>query len=274
MKVLVACEESQTVCNAFREMGHEAYSCDLQPCSGGHPEWHIQDDVLRVIDGYRKVVFTADCILEDWDDDCEMPVCPNCLIEYSECNCPGPTQDDEFEYAEFNGILYARPINKPYWDLMIAHPPCTDLAVSGALYFEQKRNDGRMKKSIEFFMSIASADIKHICIENPVGIMSTFYRKPDQIIQPYFFGEDASKKTCLWLKNLPLLKPTKYIEPTVTDNGKKIWSNQTISGQNKLGPSPDRAKIRSKTYEGIATAMSVQWNDISGYDFTQLDLFQ
>jgi len=145
------------------------------------------------------------------------------------------------------------------WDMMIAFPPCTDLAVSGARWFKEKQKDGRQQKSIEFFMKLVNADIPKIAIENPVGIMSTYYREPDQIIQPYQFGDDASKKTCLWLKNLPLLKPTIFIEPILSKTGKKIWSNQTPSGQNKLGPSLDRAKLRSKTYPGIAKAMAEQW---------------
>jgi len=197
MIILVACEESQEVCKAFRKLGHEAFSCDILPCSGGHTEWHIQGDVRKYL-GKNK-------------------------------------------YNNFKG-----------WDLIIAFPPCTDLAVSGARYFERKRKDGSQKKSIEFFMLFANADCDKIVIENPVGIISSTWRKPDQIIQPWMFGEDASKKTCLWLKGLPKLIPTKVIK-------KKRYSNQTSSGQNKLAPSKDRAKIRSKTYSGIAKAMAEQW---------------
>jgi hypothetical protein len=142
------------------------------------------------------------------------------------------------------------------WDLMIAFPPCTDLAVSGAKWFEEKRKDGRQQKSMDFFMMLANCYIPRIAIENPVGIMSTVWRKPDQIIQPWQFGEPESKKTCLWLKGLPRLTPTNILEKP--DNG--YWSNQTPSGQNKLGPSDNRAKIRSKTYLGIAKAMAKQWS--------------
>lgn len=141
------------------------------------------------------------------------------------------------------------------WDLMIAHPPCTDLAVSGARYFAQKRADGRQQASIAFFMALMNAPILRIAVENPIGIMSSEYRKPDQIIQPWQFGHPESKATCLWLKGLPRLKPTAIlIKPECG-----YWENQTPSGQNKLGPSPDRWKLRSKTYEGIAVAMAMQW---------------
>lgn len=190
MKILLACEESQAVCIAFRERGHEAYSCDLLDCSGGYPQWHIKDDVLKHLnDG---------------------------------------------------------------WDMMIAFPPCTHLAVSGARYFEQKRKDGRQQEGIDFFMNLVNAPIEKIAVENPVGIMSNHYRKPDQIIQPWMFGDDASKKTCLWLKRLPILLPTH-------SSWKRLYANQTPSGQNNLWPSTDRAKLRSKTFLGVAKAMAVQW---------------
>lgn len=195
MRVLVACEESQAVANAFRARGHEAYSCDLLPCSGGHPEWHIQTDVLKVL--------------------------------YND------------------------------WDMVIAFPPCTDLAVSGAKWFAQKRADGRQQASVEFFMRFAECDCEHVAIENPVGIMSTLWRRPDQIIHPWQFGHPESKTTCLWLKGLPLLRPTKILPLPKTGR----WENQTPSGQNRLGPGPDRAKIRSRTYPGIADAMAEQWGD-------------
>ena len=138
------------------------------------------------------------------------------------------------------------------WDMIIAFPPCTHIAVSGARYFAEKRADGRQQEAVDFFMMLANADAPKICIENPVGIMSTKWRKPDQIIQPWQFGHDASKKTCLWLKGLPKLQ---YTDVIIKDR----YSNQTPSGQNKLGPSPDRAKIRSRTYSGIADAMANQW---------------
>lgn len=188
MRVLVACEESQAVCKAFRELGHEAYSCDIQECSGGHPEWHIQGDVL--------------------------------------------------------------PLLKEKWDLIIAHPPCTDLAVSGARWFKQKQEDGRQKRSIDFFMQFAKCDCGRVAIENPICIMSSIWRKPDQIIQPWQFGHGETKATCLWLKGLPLLKPTNIVE----GREKKVW---------KMPPSKDRAKLRSRTYPGIAHAMAEQWGGIA-----------
>jgi hypothetical protein len=196
-RVLVACEESQAVTIGLRQMGIEAFSCDLEPCSGGHPEWHLQADVLRVLD-------------------------------------------------------------KPWWDMILAFPPCTHLCVSGALHFAKKRADGRQQEGIDFFMRFANAKCERVAIENPVGIMSTVWRKPDQIIQPWQFGHDASKSTCLWLKNLPPLVPTKILAPA---NG-KYYGNQTPSGQNKLGPSPERAKERSRTYQGIADAMANQWGGL------------
>lgn len=138
------------------------------------------------------------------------------------------------------------------WDMGIFFPPCTDLCVSGARYFSEKIKDGRQQRSINFFMALANAPIPKICIENPVGIMSTVFRKPDQIIQPYYFGHDASKKTCLWLKNLPRLNPTCIID-------KERYANQTPSGQNNLGLGKQRAEERSRTYLGIALAMAEQW---------------
>lgn len=138
---------------------------------------------------------------------------------------------------------------------MIAHPPCTHLSVSGARYFEQKRKDGRQQQAIEFFMRLANFEIQKICVENPIGIMSRLYQKPTQIIQPWQFGDPESKATCLWLKNLPSLKPSKVLP--LPESGR--WNNQCASGQNKLPPSADRAKIRSITYQGIADAMAEQW---------------
>ena len=208
MRVLVACEESQTVMKEFRKLGHEAYSCDIEPCSGDMPKYHLQDDVLLYLDGR-------------WVD-------------------------------MGDGVLLVR---EP-WDLIIAHPPCTHISVSGARYFKEKQADGRQQKAIDFFMEFANAKCDFIAIENPVGIMSTKWRKPDQIIQPWQFGHPESKKTCLWLKGLPLLKPTNILP--LPECG--YWENQTPSGQNKLGPSPDRAKIRSKTYQGVAEAMAIQWS--------------
>ena len=182
MKVLVACEESQRVCIEFRKLGHEAYSCDIEPCSGGHPEWHIQDDVLPLLNG----------------------------------NC---------DFKTVNGDLH-HLIGK--WDMIIAFPPCTHLAVSGARHFEKKRADGRQRDGIEFFCQFLNADCEKIAIENPIGIISGDYvkkwfpdlaekhnlpLKPTQIIQPYEYGHNARKSTCLWLKGIQKLKPTNIVEP-------------------------------------------------------------
>jgi hypothetical protein len=197
MKVLVACEESQAVTKEFRKLAHEAYSCDILECSGGNPEWHLQQDVFEVIN--------------------------------------------------------------QGWDMMIAFPPCTYLSVSGLHW--NKRIPSRQKKTEEalvFVKKLMEAPIKKIAIENPISCISSRIKKPDQIIQPYEYGDDASKKTCLWLYNLPALMPTNFIYPRII-NGKKRWSNQTDSGQNKLPPSKDRAKLRSKTFPGIAQAMAKQW---------------
>lgn len=186
MRVLVACEFSGVVRDAFIAKGHDAWSCDLLPTESPGP--HIQGDIF--------------------------------------------------------GELGRG------WDMMIAFPPCTHLAVSGARWFKGKEH--LQKDAIDFAVSLMRADIQRIAMENPVGILSTKYRKPDQIIQPWMFGEDASKKTCLWLKGLPKLVPTNIIT-------KDIYSNQTPSGQNKLGPSPTRWRERSRTYQGIADAMANQW---------------
>lgn len=192
MRVLVACEESQAVTKEFRLMGHDAYSCDIIPCSGGHPEWHLQQDVI--------------------------------------------------------------PLLSEQWDMIIAFPPCTDLAVSGAAWFEQKKRDGRQNKAINFFMQFATVSCNKLCIENPIGIMSTRWRKPDQIVQPWMFGHPESKATCFWLKGLPLLKET--------NNVKAEFNSLPKNKQNRihyLPPSKDRAMLRSKTFLGIAKAMAEQW---------------
>ena len=197
MKILVACEESQAVTKRLRALGHESYSCDIQECSGGHPEWHIFGDVV--------------------------------------------------------------PELEKHWDMIIAFPPCTDLAVSGAAWFEQKRKDGRQQASIDFFMLFANANCERIAIENPVGIMSSQWRKPDQIIQPYWFGDEAQKTTCLWLKGLPKLEPTKMVgkgEFITHKSGKT--KPKWFADAFKLSPS-ERRKVRSKTFDGIAQAMADQW---------------
>lgn len=185
MKVLVACEESQAVTIEFRKLGHEAYSCDILPCSGGHPEWHLQQDVL--------------------------------------------------------------PLLAESWDMVLAFPPCTHLCVSGARWWKEKKVDGRQQEGIDFFMRFANLPhIPRVAIESPVGVMSSFYRKPDQIIQPWMFGHGETKATCLWLKGLPPLAPTNIVEGRTG----RVW---------RQPPSPDRARIRSKTFPGIAKAMAEQW---------------
>lgn len=184
MKILVACEESQAVTIELRKLGHEAWSCDLLECSGGHPEWHLQQDVTELL--------------------------------------------------------------RQKWDMIIAFPPCTHLAVSGAKHFAKKIADGRQQKGIEFFMLFVNTNCDKIMIENPIGIMSTKWRKPDQIIQPWMFGHGEQKATCLWLKGLPRLEPTNIVE----GREQRIW---------KMPPSPERSKLRSKTFSGIAKAMAEQF---------------
>ncbi len=198
MRVLVACEYSGTVRDAFRARGHDAVSCDLLPTDAPGP--HYQ----------------------------------------------GPVQD----------IISER------WDLMIAHPPCTYLSVSGMHWTTRGLRDPQLTEdALEFVRMLMCAPVPRIAIENPVSVISTRIRKPDQIITPSQFGHDASKKTCLWLKGLPLLRPTQLVEPRII-GGRKRWGNQTDSGQNRLSPSPDRWKIRSATYPGIAAAMADQWGSL------------
>ena len=224
MKVLVACEESQEVCKAFREKGHEAYSCDIQECSGGHPEWHILGDVLPLINGF----------------------------------CEFETMDGKKH--KINGK----------WDLLIAHPPCTYLTVSGNRWFDKKYGEAAKKRqrdrqsAICFFMKFANANCNHIAIENPIGVMSRVYRKPDQIIQPYQFGHHARKSTCLWLKNLPLLQATNIVDcGEIQDGGYSVGAcaNYARDENGKILPwnDPRTAKARSKTFRGIAKAMAEQW---------------
>lgn len=183
LRVLVGCEFSGVVRDAFRSRGHDAWSCDLLPSEPDSP-FHIQEDVLNI-----------------FGDN---------------------------------------------WDIGIFHPPCTHLAVSGARHFEKKRSDGRQQAAIEFFMALVNAPIKKIAVENPVCIMSSFYRRPDQIIQPWMFGHGETKATCLWLNGLPKLVPTDVVD------GREARIH-------RMPPSPDRWKIRSKTYQGIADAMASQW---------------
>lgn len=243
MKVLVACEESQAVCKAFREKGHEAYSCDIIDCSGGHPEWHIKGDVLKILNPKNHYSKMGDSII----------------------------------FRTCDGIHH-EIIGK--WDMIIAFPPCTHLAVSGARHFEKKRTDGRQRNAIEFFVQFLNADCEKIAVENPIGIISGDYIpkwfpdlaekyslpiKQTQIIQPYEYGHNAKKTTCLWLKRLPALKPTNIVEPDLVHytckSGKKVtFSRHMVQGFEN----GERAKARSKTFPGIAKAMAEQWGGNDG----------
>ena len=185
IRILIACEESQAVTREFRKLGLEAFSCDIEPCSGGHPEWHLQQDVI--------------------------------------------------------------PLLSEKWDMVIAFPPCTHLAVSGARWFKEKRKDGRQQQGIDFFMKFVDCKCERIAIENPIGIMSTKWRRPDQILQPWMFGHGETKATCLWLKGLPLLKSTNIV------SGRE-------NRVHKMAPSENRSKLRSITFQGIAKAMASQWS--------------
>lgn len=205
MKVLIACEESQTVCKAFRERGHDAYSCDILEPSGGHPEWHIQGDALKAIASHQ-------------------------------------------------------------WDLIIAHPPCTYLTVTGNRWYNVERYGEKAiqryrdrEEAMEFFMSIADADCEHIAIENPVGIMSSRWRKSDQIIEPWQFGDPYEKKTCLWLKGLPKLVPTNIVDVPPRKTFASGKSMPAWYADAWRMPKAERAKLRSKTFPGIAKAMAEQW---------------
>lgn len=216
MRVLIACEESQRVCLAMRAKGHEAYSCDILPCSGGHPEWHLQQDVL--------------------------------------------------------------PLLHDKWDLIIAHPPCTYLTCAGNSWFNVDKYGvraigrmGRREEAVDFFMAFTRAECPRVAIENPVGIMSSRYRKPDQIIQPYWFGDHARKSTCLWLKGLPKLKPTNIVDPGEIRSGGFSVGASACYARDENGKilrwnDPRTAVIRSKTFPGIAAAMADQWGGMTNAD--------
>lgn len=250
LRVLVACEYSGTVRDAFAALGHDAVSCDLLPTDA--PGLHYQGDVRHLLEGWAPVHFQADCDPEG-DGWCSVSDC-----DPAECSCIGPTQDG-IEYLEHEGVLFGRPVDRPRWDVMIAHPPCTYLCSSGLHW--NKRTPGRQaltEEALDFVRLLLDAPIERIALENPIGCIGTRIRPADQTIQPWQFGHDASKATCLWLKNLPPLVPTAIVAPRIV-NGKKRWANQTDSGQNRLGPSADRWKERSLTYTGIARAMAWQW---------------
>lgn len=235
MNVLLACEESQAVCKEFRKLGHEAYSCDIQECSGDHPEWHIQNNVLPLLDGH----------------------------------CQFQTADGECHSIEGG------------WDLIIAFPPCTHLAVSGAMHFANKYKDGRQLEGVWFFAQFLKADCEHIAVENPINIISGEYApahfryhcnkygfplKPSQIISPWMFGDPYEKHTCLWIKGLPKLEAEIHEKPEMEY---KTWVDKK-SGKTKRQPKwffdalnkdgAERSRIRSKTFPGIARAMAEQWS--------------
>lgn len=204
-KILISCEESQTICKAFRNLGHEAYSNDIMDCSGGHPEWHLKMDVFEAV-------------------------------------------------------------NHMEWDCMIGHPPCTYLTITGNKWFKPEFKDRfpdrhkQREDAIKFFIDLYNVNISYIALENPVGVMSSRWRKPDQYVQPYEYGDPHSKKTGLWLKGLPKLIPTKIVEPQfhIYKDGRRdpIWHIETL----KL-PADERSKARSKTFQGIADAIAQQWGD-------------
>jgi hypothetical protein len=232
LNVLVACEESQALTRELRLLGHNAFSCDLLPCSGGHPEWHFNNDVFEIIKNQGGVLQNGETVNINAD-----------------------------------------------WDMMIAHPPCTYLAVSGAQWYyhpedkdlpaESRRphpkhpdRAAEREKAIEFFIRIANAPIDKIAIENPVGVISSAYRKPDQIVQPFMFGDEARKTTCLWLKNLPKLEPTDIVsegERVYFKSGKSHpkWYADALSNAKS---SEERRTMRSKTFIGMAKAMASQWS--------------
>lgn len=250
MRVLIACEHSGVVRDAFLRRGHDAWSCDLLPTDSPGP--HYQGDVLDLLDGWQPVMFAADCD-PGGDGWCRVRDC-----DPAEYRCLGPTQDG-VEYRETANGLLGRMIDAPHWDLMIAHPDCTYLCSSG-LHWNQRTpgRDAKTEAALDFVRKLMTAPIPMIAIENPAGRIGTAIRKDDQYVQPYQFGHDASKTTGLWLKGLPKLTPTKLVAGRVV-NGKSRWGNQCDSGQSKLGPSADRWKLRSRTYEGIAEAMAEQW---------------
>ena len=210
MRIIIGCEESQEVCMAFRERGHEAYSCDIKPASGKYPEFHLQMDLFEAI-------------------------------------------------------------NRGGYEMGIIFPPCTHLAVSGAAHFEKKRADGRQQSGIDFFIKCANVPINKLSIENPIGIMSSIYRQPDQIINPFYFGDPVKKPTCLWLKNLPLLfwqkeddlfgNKTAVVPELVTMTSAKTGRTRTYSKWEYEAScnQKERATIRSKTFPGVAKAMAEQW---------------
>lgn len=223
MNILIACEESQAVCVEFRKLGHNAFSCDIQECSGGHQEWHICGDCLPLLNG----------------------------------NCEFETMDGETHYIDGK------------WDMIIAHPPCTYLTLSGNKWFNPEYKDRfpdreqQREEAVKFFMDIWNVDCDKVAIENPQGIMSSRFRPPDQYIEPYMFGDAEKKKTGLWLRGLKPLEPTNIVEPIIIEckSGAREprWHMETM----KL-PKEERSRQRSKTFSGIAKAMATQWTSPYG----------
>jgi hypothetical protein len=233
MRILVACEESQAITKELRKLGHDAFSCDLLPCSGGHPEWHFQEDVFKIIENHGG-------FLEDGNEN----------------------------------------FSTDQWEMMIAHPPCTFLAVSGARWFyhpedkdmpfKNRRPHPRFPNrandrddALEFFKKLCKAPIEKIAVENPIGIVNTKHEKPTQIVHPWMFGDEASKATCLWLKNLPPLTPTNIVgkgERVILKSGKSLpkWYSEALT---KAKTPAERRTLRSKTFEGMAKAMAFQWTN-------------
>lgn len=232
MRILIACEESQTVCCEMRRLGHEAYSCDIQECSGGHPEWHVCGDVLPLING----------------------------------RC---------EFTTMDGVRHEIPGR---WDMIIAHPPCTYLSSVTTRHLSLKMTPAekvvqrmwKLASAAVFFMQFALADCEKICVENPLGFMSTLWKKPDQIVQPYYFAESLDdienyqkKRTCFWLKGLKPLERTSQLAPPApmgySKSGKPYYFEEMGGKINGVQHGENRAKSRSKTFPGIARAMAVQW---------------
>ena len=228
--ILIACEESQEVCKAFRKLGYNAFSCDIVEPSGGHPEWHIKGDCLPYLNG----------------------------------NCSFTSMDGEEHTVSSQ------------WDLLIGHPPCTYLTVSANRWYNIERygdaareRHAKREEAAEFFMRFINADCEHIAVENPICVMNTRYRKPNQIIQPYWFGHPVSKSTCLWLKNLPPLTPTNMVEPErIHSKGKtgrysgNSWYVKDENGKILSWSDPRTAAARSKTFTGVAEAIAEQWSKV------------
>jgi len=268
VRVLVACEYSGVVRDAFLAKGHDAMSCDLLPTEVPGP--HYQGDVRDLLDGWKPVSFAADMFDCEY---CAEPFCPEHNSHYVDCHCYGPT-DDRLEYLETDKGLFARPVDSPRWDLLIAHPDCTYLTCSAEWAYKDgpyhqkvkpetlvgaKRREAR-EEALRFVRELMDAPIAKKMIENPRGVISTRIKPASQYIQPYEYGHDASKTTGLWLENLPELVPTAYVQPRIV-NGRPRWGNQTDSGQNKLAPGENRWKERARTYSGWADAMADQWGE-------------